>query len=231
MKIRQAIKHVLFASTTVGAFALLAPWNWIAPPPEAAPVPRIIYPTFHLRPQEDPSRNSIYDPVLQSSRPIDDAMAPLQRDVGLYLVPGDPLPWNDQYMGRKVRVYNHTGETVTIPTIDYMLYAIPEAMDSEGRWRALESYNNGFCNFSYFGVNLEPQHYWEFVVPIYSGSFRTKMRYVLSLGGDKVAYSEQFDGAVATELLGTAWGVEGKRPEPILGSVMPGTTQPLSGGK
>ncbi len=227
MKVRQAIKHLLFASSAVAAFALLTPWKWIAPPPEPPRVQRLIDPTFHLRPYKDPYRNDILDSVLQASKPIDATMAPLQRDVGIYLVPGPPLPWNDQYMGRKVRVYNNAGETKAIPTIDCVLYAIPEAMDSEGRWRALESYINGFCNFSYFGVNLEPQHYWEFVVPIYSGSFRTKMRYVLSLGGDKVAYSEEFDGSVAPELLGTAWGVEGKRPEPILGYVMPGTTQPL----
>ena len=227
MKIRQAIKHVLFASTTVAAFALLAPWNWIAPPPEAPRPRRLIYPTFHLRPQEGPSRNSIYEPVLQASRPIDAAMAPLQSDIGLYLVPGAPVPWNDQYRGRKVRLYNNTSETRAIPTIDYALYVVPEARDSEGRWRALEHYTNGHCGFSYFSVNLEPRHYWEFTVPIYEGSLQTPMRYVLSPGGDKVAYSGEFDGSVAPDLLGTAWGVEGRRPEPTLGFVMPGTTQAL----
>lgn len=224
MKFRRCITQIIFASAIIAGFVWLAPWRLVVPPLEATQpqgIQRISYPTFHLRPQYDPYKNDILDPVLQVSRPIDAIMSPLDNDVGLFVVPGPPVPWNDQYMGRKVRVYNNTGETRVIPTIDYMLYAIPEAMDSEGRWRALEDYRNGFCNFSYFGVNLEPRHFWEFAVPIYSGSFNTKIRYVLSLGGDKVVYSEEFDGSVAPELLGTAWGVERMRPEPIVGLVMP----------
>lgn len=227
MKIRQAITHLLFASTTVAVFALLAPWNWITPPPEAPRPQRLIYPTFHLRPHEDPRRNSLYNPVLQASRPIDAAMVSLPSDVGLYLVPGEPVPWNAQYMGRKVRLYNNTNETKAIPTSDYALFVIPEAKGIDGRWRALENYMDGNCDFSYFTVNLEPRRFWEFTVPFYEGTLQTRMRYALSLGGDSVAYSEEFDGSVAPELLGRAWGVDAPRPAPRVVWAMPGDTQPL----
>lgn len=165
--------------------------------------------------------------VLQASKPIDASMAPLNNDVGLFLVPGPPQPWNDQYMGRKVRLYNNTSKTRAIPTSDFSLFVMPESRDEEGTWRGLENYREGNCDYSYFTVNLEPRHYWEFTVPIYEGNLQTRMRYVLSLGGDKVAYSEEFDGSVAPELLGTAWGVERMRPAPRVVWAMPGDTQPL----
>lgn len=221
------LRHLLFASALVAGFVWLAPWRLVAPPPEPPRIQRLMDPTFHLRPYKDPYRNDILDPVLQASKSIDATMTLLNNDVGLFLVPGPPLPWNDQYRGRKVRLYNNTSETRAIPTVDYALYVVPEARDREGRWRAVESYINGGCGFSYFSVNLEPRHYWEFTVPIYEGRLQTRMRYVLSLGGSEVAFSEEFDGSIAPELLGTAWGVERYRPEPIPGFVMPGTTQPL----
>jgi hypothetical protein len=221
------LRHLLFASAILAAFVWLAPWRLVAPPPEPPRIQRLLYPTFHLRPHEDPYRNSIYDPVLQASKPIDAAMAPLQSGVGFYLVPGDPLPWNDQYTGRKVRLYNNTREIKNIPTSDYALFVIAEAMDSEGRWRAIEEYLAISCDFSYFTVELEPNHYWEFTVPIYEGSFRTRMRYALSMGGDLVIYSEEFESSVEPELLGTAYGVETYRPEPRIFWKRPGTTQPL----
>ncbi len=221
------LRHFLFASALLAGFVWLAPWRLMAPPPEPPRVQRLIDPTFHLRPYKDPYRNDILDSVLQASKPIDATMAPLQRDVGIYLVHGPTLPWNDQYMGRKVRLYNNTSKTRAIPTSDYALFVVTEAMDDEGRWRALEDYREGNCDYSYFTVNLEPRHYWEFTVPIYEGSLQTRMRYVLSLGGDKVAYSEEYDGSVAPELLGTAWGVERMRPAPRVVWAMPGDTLPL----
>ncbi len=227
MKTRQTNKYVIFASTAVATFAMLAPWNWISPPPEPPRVQRLLDPTFHLRPYHDPYRNSVQQSVLQASKPIDASVAPLNIDVGLFLVPGPTLPWNDQYMGRKVQLYNTTNKIRAIPTSDYALFVVTEAMDDEGRWRALEDYREGNCDYSYFTVNLEPRHYWEFIVPIYEGNLQTRMRYVLSLGGDKVAYSEEFDGSVAPELLGTAWGVERMRPAPRVVWAMPGDTQPL----
>lgn len=224
------LSHLLFTSTLVAGFVWLAPWRLAAPPPEPQKpqrIQRLPYPTFHLRPQFDPYKNDILEPVLQASKPIDVTMFPLNNDVGLFLVPGPPVRWNDQYMGRRVRLYNNTNETRAIPTVDYALYVVPEARDREGQWRDMENYPTGFCGFSYFSVNLEPRYYWEFTVPVYKGSFHTRMRYVLSLGGGKIAYSEEFHGSVAPELLGTAWEYERKRPDPVPGFVMPGTTQPL----
>jgi hypothetical protein len=219
MKIRKIIRHLLFALTMITGFVWLAPWRLVKPPPEVPHPQRLM--DFHLGPRLDPYRNDIWDPVLQASLPIDSDMVKLPIDVGLYLVPGDPVPWDDQHLGRKVRIYNNTSETKVIPTIDYALYVIPEAMDSEGRWRALERYANGDCIYSFFSVNLEPRHYWEFIVPIHEGSLQTRMRYVLSLGNGDVAYSEEFEGYATPEHLETAWGVERMRPDPTLGRVMP----------
>lgn len=224
MKVARVFSHLLFASVIAVAFVWLAPWRLVAPPPEAPRPQRLMGPTFHLW---EPCKNDMQDSALQPSKPIDATMGPLNNDVGLFIVPGPPVPWSDQYMGRKVRLYNNTDETRAIPTVDSALYAIPEAMDRQGSWRALEDYVDGECMYSFFNVNLEPRHYWEFIVPIYEGSLQTRMRYVLSLGGERVAYSEEFEGSVSPDLLGIAWGVERMRPQPRPGFAKTRTTRPL----
>lgn len=98
--------------------------------------------------------------------------------------------------GMKVRVLNYTDEARKIPTLDYCLYLVQEARDSEGIWRPIEQFPAAICSFSYFSVLLEPKEYWEFDVPRYTGTFKTRLRFALLTETGHFVYSQEFVGAV-----------------------------------
>ena len=74
---------------------------------------------------------------------------------------------------------------------------VREALDHNGNWRAIESVPPPICGRSHHHVFLPPGSFWEFVVPHYAGSFRTRLRF--KLGGDHTIYSNEFEGTINPE--------------------------------
>lgn len=64
--------------------------------------------------------------------------------------------------GRKaviLRLVNRTGKTVDFAACDSSLFIVQEALDSKGRWKALERFPDSFCGNSFHRVFLEADEY------------------------------------------------------------------------
>src|SRR5262249_42635297 len=93
---------------------------------------------------------------------------------------------------------NRTGEVASFAACDSRLYLVGEAVDADGRWRAVEELPVVICGNSIHRVSLEPDQYWEFPARLYSGPIKTKIRFRLDPGdGGPSLYSNEFEGEVA----------------------------------
>jgi hypothetical protein len=87
---------------------------------------------------------------------------------------------NNKYNGYKLYIANKTDKIVGIRSTDGQLHVIAEVL-FRGRWKPIEFLDESFCLDSYFRVNLNPNEYWEFDIPKFSGKTKTKLRYKLDL--------------------------------------------------
>lgn len=108
----------------------------------------------------------------------------------------ETVPFEGRYLGMPLLLVNRTGEELSYPALDSTLFLVLEGLDQEGRWRPVESTPETICGNSFHRVFLPAGQYWEIVVPVYEGSFRTMLRYHLR-EGDVV--SNVFEGTVNPE--------------------------------
>jgi hypothetical protein len=102
-----------------------------------------------------------------------------------------------QYKGMKLLLINASGKKAVFPAQDSRLYIIQEAKDEDGEWRPIEYLPSSWCGNSYHQVFLGSREYWTFVVPRYTGSFKTRLRFKLE--GDEPIYSNEFEGSINKE--------------------------------
>jgi hypothetical protein len=125
------------------------------------------------------------------------------RDVGiegklsLIVVPKEALPYGNTAQGFALLLVNRTKSEVWFPAADSQLAIIREAFDAEGKWRPIECLPRVMCGNSYHRVFLPANSYWQFVAPVYSGTHKTKMRFVLQV--EKPIYSNEFEGSINPE--------------------------------
>ncbi len=84
--------------------------------------------------------------------------------------------------------------------MDSSLPIVQEALDPKGRWRSIEQMSRSFSGNTSHRLFLPAGHYWEFIAPRYTGSYRTKLRF--RLNGKQVLHSNEFDGSVNLEQFG-----------------------------
>ena len=76
-----------------------------------------------------------------------------------------------------------------------------EALDSNNTWRPIE-YNSDVCGiwckygFEPLAVNVEPGEYVMYLLPKYSGDYKTKLRVRIRAFGEHVYVSEPFEGRI-----------------------------------
>jgi hypothetical protein len=75
------------------------------------------------------------------------------------------------------------------------LNIIREALDRSGNWQPVEYLPSSWCGNSYHRVALPSGQQWDFVAPVYAGSYETRMRFVLE-EKDRVITSNEFTGFV-----------------------------------
>ena len=114
--------------------------------------------------------------------------------VSLIALPAETVPFAEQYQGFRLLLVNRTAAEVPFQACDSRLYIICEALDANGHWQPIEHEPRSFCGNSYHKVFLPSGHYWEFAVPVYSGVFKTKLRFCLL--GNQPIYSNEFDGKI-----------------------------------
>ena len=117
-------------------------------------------------------------------------------------------PHSSQDEGVRVRLINRTGGRVTLSAIDSYLYMSQEALDVDGKWKAIERTHPGSgprdCGVGTHHVYLDPGEYWNITGPHYHGSIKTKLRFRLMTsdkGNGATVYSAPFDGGVNPEQL------------------------------
>jgi hypothetical protein len=115
--------------------------------------------------------------------------------LSLNAFPSAEAVFQEKHRGFLVTLENRTGEAVWFQAVDSRLRIVREAMDRSGQWKAVESLPTSFCGNSYHRVALPADHYWSFVAPVYAGSVRTRMRFVLH-EKDRVLVSNEFEGMI-----------------------------------
>ncbi len=104
------------------------------------------------------------------------------------------VPFNRNYRGLRLVLVNRSKREAEFPATDSQLNIVQEAKDAKGKWRPIEYLATSWCGNSEHRVFLPSGHYWEFAAPAYTGSMKTKLRFVLR--GEKSLYSNEFDGSI-----------------------------------
>jgi len=106
----------------------------------------------------------------------------------------EQVPFNRNYRGLRLLLVNLTKREAEFPATDSQLNIVQEARDARGKWRPIEYLATSWCGNSDHRVFLPSGHYWEFAAPAYTGSIKTKLRFVLQ--GKNPLYSNEFDGSI-----------------------------------
>ncbi|MBK8724334.1 MAG: hypothetical protein IPL95_19435 [Saprospiraceae bacterium] len=105
-----------------------------------------------------------------------------------------------KYFGYNVYLYNNTDSIIKFDVIDHLLYMRIQALDFNNEWKYITNTIGSKCGLSYFEEYLEPGYYWQFKIPKYEGTFKTKLRLELTNKINKeekyVLYSNEFDGNI-----------------------------------
>ena len=111
-----------------------------------------------------------------------------------FALPAESVPFEKQYQGFRLLLVNRTADEVAFRACDSRLYIICEARDETGHWKASERLPWSGCGNSHHRVFLPSDQYWEFAAPVYSGNFKTKLRFHLE--GKQPIYSNEFEGYI-----------------------------------
>jgi hypothetical protein len=118
------------------------------------------------------------------------------RDGQLALVafPQKAVSFAYKYRGMRMLLINRTKREVEFPASDSRISILQEAQDSKGDWKPIEYLPFSWCGNSSHRVFLPAGHYWEFAAPVYTGTKKTKLRFVLQ--GKQPLYSNEFEGSI-----------------------------------
>jgi hypothetical protein len=103
----------------------------------------------------------------------------------------------------RLLLVNRTKGQATVLGYDRSLkLLIQEALDEHGQWKPIERAGSfGFCGNGICRFHLEPGRYWELAAPRYVGSFKTRLRFRITLYSPdpQALYSEEFEGSINPE--------------------------------
>lgn len=94
-----------------------------------------------------------------------------------------------------VFVVNENSSLHSLSGKDSRVFAIQEALDSNGNWRPIEMQSWGFCGNGQWGQKIAPKHFAVFSMPKYTGDFPTHLRVRLS-NGSQTLVSQPFPGKI-----------------------------------
>jgi hypothetical protein len=130
------------------------------------------------------------------------------------------------YNGMKVFVANASGKEISFNAQDSRLYMKVQALNAKGEWKDIEYLPSSWCGNSYHTLTLEPKHHWNFIMPVYEGDLKTKLRVELKyLDPDHkpkdedeeqkeiTVYSNEFEGSVNE---GQFWRIRKYYPQGLM---------------
>jgi len=110
---------------------------------------------------------------------------------------------NIAYYYYPVYVVNNTSQTRVFTGKDGHVFAIQEALDSNGDWRPIEIRPFYMCGNGAWSLKIHSQEFLTFFVPKYKGDYETKLRIRLKVGdkriGETIYFSESFEGTINTK--------------------------------
>lgn len=120
--------------------------------------------------------------------------------ISIIAMPDEETVFYKEFKGMKVIVANTTAEQQSFAAQDSRLYIVQEALDTDGKWKAVEYLPSSWCGNSYHNVFLAPGDFWEFAAAKFHGKQKTKLRFRLQTKTDKqkvaYIYSNEFEGSI-----------------------------------
>jgi len=109
---------------------------------------------------------------------------------GLYLSEKEYQKIYENGIGHTLYLLNTTNSTIEFPAQDSRLDIIAEIKKTGDKWMPITYLPSSWCGNSYHTIALGPNEYWEFVQPVFKGSFKTKLRYRLTLENSQLISNE-----------------------------------------
>lgn len=102
---------------------------------------------------------------------------------------------------RTIYIVNSTDSLIKVTRQDGSLLMIQEALDVNGEWMPIEYWTPSGCGNSYFNpLTLLPQHFIVYNAPLYSGDFKTKIRFKWKIGHQNIYYSHPIQARIDSSL-------------------------------
>jgi hypothetical protein len=152
----------------------------------------------------DPKAPGGYSPSDNYPKPLRGRNVGTDGKLSLVALANETLAFGNTSQGFVLLLINRNTSEASFGAADSLLPIIREVLDGDGKWRPIEYLPLSFCGNSYHRVFLPRNSYWQFSAPVYSGTQKTKMRFVLQ--GEKPVYSNEFEGSINPEQFGQAQG-------------------------
>jgi hypothetical protein len=121
--------------------------------------------------------------------------------LSIIVVPEPAVSMFDINQGTRFYIVNQTSSEVAFKAADSDLGVYQEALDDKGQWRRIELPMRYFCGNSFHKAFLPSKQCWQLAAPRYEGTFKTKLRIVVSdlNNNPPLLVSEPFDGSINPE--------------------------------
>ena len=100
---------------------------------------------------------------------------------------------SDNLATHKLYLVNKTKSKISYSAQDSRLNIVAQALDENGEWKNISYLPSSWCGNSYHKVTLGKNEFWKFYVPVFKGTFATKLRYVLLERGENLLISNEID--------------------------------------
>ncbi len=109
---------------------------------------------------------------------------------GLYLSENELQKVYKNNIGHTLYLINTTDKNVDLSAQDSRFDIKAEVKSKVGLWTEITYLPSSWCGNSYHTITLGSDEYWEFVQPIFKGSFKTTLRYKLELEDNTIVSNE-----------------------------------------
>lgn len=132
---------------------------------------------------------------------IDVAPVKYNDSFSIFIDTNNRASWAGKFEGCKLYVINTTKDTFYFSAQDSRLYMNLQAQNKAGEWKDIEYIPSSWCGNSYHSVYLSPGKLWEFAIPKYHGTQKTKVRAKLLYrstadGEEYTLYSNEVNASV-----------------------------------
>ena len=104
--------------------------------------------------------------------------------------------FKEKYLGHTLYLVNSTNAAIDFSAQDSKLSIYIEAFTKSGTWKPISYMPSSFCGNSYHKITLDTNEYWQFRIPVFTGDYKTKIRYALSLDQETKLVSNEIEAYI-----------------------------------